>query len=100
MKIHGSRSRKASVTEDLDRDVRTAVIEHVLREVYPDRQEAEVVDTAPTSEGLLVGVKAAPNGYLSTAKYALVTVDDGRIADVETCTGKVLRETLAKEDEE
>ena len=85
---------------DLDRDARAAVIEHVLRDVYPDRQEAEIVDTAPTSEGLLVGVKAAPNGYLSTAKYALVTVDGGRIADAEPCTGKTLRRELEEQDEE
>lgn len=64
-------------------DVRASLIERISIEVYPDRQEAEIVETPPIAEGLLVGVKTA-NGSLSTAKDALVTVDDGRIADVET----------------
>lgn len=88
------------VDGELDPDVRTAAIERVLRELYPDRQEAEIVDTAPVGGGHLVGVKASPNGYLSTAKYALVTVEDGRIDDVEPCSGKELRRELPEEDEE
>lgn len=80
----------------LDPRTREAVVEHVLRAVHPDRLEAEVVDAAPVGDGLLVGVKVAPRGFVSTAKYALVTVDEeGRIVDAEACTGRELRRRLA-----
>ena len=87
--------------EELDPDLRTAATEHVLRAVYPDRLEAEVVDAAPVDGGYLVGVKAAPRGYVSTAKYALVTLDGGgSVAESESCTGQALREAIAEESEE
>ena len=86
---------------DLDPDLRAAATEHVLRAVYPDRLEAEVIDAAPLDGGYLVGVKAAPRGYVSTAKYALVTLDaGGAVAESESCTGKALREAIAEESDD
>lgn len=87
--------------EELAPDVREAVIETVRRELYPDRRDAEILDATPTDGGLLVGVKAAPNGYISTAKYALVTVDDdGTIVDAESRSGKTLRRELSDSTDE
>ena len=75
--------------------VREAAVDHVLASVHPDRLAAEAVGTAPLSGGTLVGVKAAPRGYVSTAKYALVTVDaDGEVLDARGCTGREMREQL------
>jgi len=88
------------VADELAPAVRTAVIKHVLRELYPDRREGTVVETAPLSDGMLVGVKVAPSGYISTAKYALVTVEDGQVSDAEPCSGKTLRQELAEQSEE
>jgi len=88
------------VDEHLDPDVRSAVIEHVLADVYPDRREAEIVDAAPLRGGYRVGVKAPPKGYISTAKYALVTVEDGRIVAADPCSGKALRRELAALEED
>lgn len=80
---------------ELDADTEKAVTRHVLREVHPDRLDADVVDAVPTDDGHLVGVKVAPRGYLSTAKYALVQVDDGAVVGAEACTGRTLRRELA-----
>ncbi|NHN47778.1 hypothetical protein G9464_09235 [Halostella sp. JP-L12] len=87
--------------EELDPGLRAAAVTHVLRAIHTDRQDAEVVDAAPVDEGYLVGVKAAPRGYISTAKYALVTLDDGgTVVDSESCTGQALRAAIAEESEE
>lgn len=83
--------------DELDPDVRETITRHVLREVHPDRLDAEVIDDAATDDGFLVGVKVPPRGYLSTAKYALVTVENGRVVDAEACSGKTLRRKLASE---
>jgi hypothetical protein len=89
------------VDEDIDPDVRTAAIERVLGDVYPDRRDAEVVDAVPLDGRYVIGVKAAPNGYVSTAKYGLVTVDEnGRVLNVEDCSGKTLRRELDRQDTE
>lgn len=81
--------------QDIAPAVREAVLAHVLREVHPDRLEAEVLDAAPLDDGHLVGVKAAPRGYLSTARYALVTVDEGgRVVDAEACSRRAIRREL------
>lgn len=81
--------------ESLDDATRERVREHVLASVHPDRREAEVVAVEPTAHGARVGVKAHPRGYLSTAKYALVTVDaDGKVTAAEACTGRELRADL------
>ena len=83
------------VASDLPPERRRAVVRHVLAAVYPDRLEASVVGTADDDAGLLVGVKAHPRGYISTAKYALVTVDaDGQVVGGERCTGRELRRAL------
>ena len=87
--------------EELDPDLRTAAVTHVLREIHTDRQEGEVVDAAPVDEGYLVGVKAAPRGYISTAKYALVTLDGGgSVVESESCTGQTLRQAIAEESDD
>lgn len=80
--------------ETLPDEARSAALSHVLREVHPDRLEAEVVEAVPEGDRWLVGVKAHPRGYLSSAKYALVTVDDGAVVDSEACTGGELRERI------
>ena len=85
---------------DLDPDLRAAATEHVLSAVYPDRLEAEAVDAAPLDGGYLVGVKAAPRGYVSTAKYALVTLDGGAVVESESCTGRALRAAIAEESDD
>lgn len=79
--------------------VRTQVLEHVLREVHPDRRAGEVVGSIRADDGLLVGVKLSPRGFFSTATYALVTVDeDGRVVDARPCTGQELRRTVEPEE--
>lgn len=76
------------MVDELPPAVREAVVERVLREVYPDRTEATVVGSTVADGGRRVAVKAHPNGYLSSAKYALVTVVDGRVTDAEACSGR------------
>lgn len=84
--------------DDLDSGRRDAVVDHVLDAVHPDRREGEVVGTAPRDGGLLVGVKVHPRGYLSTAKYALVTLDaDGQVVDATACSGRKVRRELERE---
>lgn len=81
-------------------DRRTTALQHVLSTVYPDRLSGSVRGTKRTDDGLLVGVKVDPRGYVSTAKYALVTVgDDGRVVDAESVTGSELRRALAGDDD-
>lgn len=71
-------------------------VAHVLREVHPDRLDATVVGSTPVDGGHLVGVKVAPRGYFSTAKYALVTVDqDGGVVDAEPTTRADIDRELA-----
>jgi hypothetical protein len=84
------------VNEGLPADTRRRVLQHVLRRVHPDRREAEVVGVRPAVDGgRLLGVKAHPRGYLSSASYALVTVDeDGAVIGAEACTGRELRRVL------
>jgi len=96
----GDRAPSARVDEGLDPATRKAVIEHVLREIHPGRQEGTIRDTAPLPGGALVGVKVAPKGYVSTAKYALVTVEDGEITAAESCSGQTLRREIAEQAEE
>ncbi len=92
-------ARPTVVDDELDPAVREAATDHVLRVVHPDRREAEVVGMAPADGGVLVGVKVHPRGYLSTAKYALVTVDaDGRVVDAKACSGRELRRELEREE--
>lgn len=79
---------------------REAAVEHVLREVYPGRLEAEVAGTATDERGPLVGVKVHPRGYLSTAKYALVVLDgEGAVLAAERCSGRDLRRELGPDEE-
>jgi hypothetical protein len=85
------------VAAELPRAARAAALERVLRRVHPDRREAEVVGAVTTDRGHRVGVKVHPKGYLSTAKYALVTVGEGEVTDAEACTGRELRRALAGE---
>lgn len=86
------------VTTDLSDDAYERVVKHVLREVHPDRVEGEVVGTAPVDGGLRVGVKVHPRSFFSTAKYALVTVDDeGQVVDSEACTGRELRRAVGSD---
>ena len=80
---------------ELSEETRDAVLRHVLSEVHPDRLEAEVVATAPRGNGFWVGVKVAPRGYISNAKYALVTVEDGAVVAAEACTGDDIRQSLS-----
>ncbi|PSQ16847.1 hypothetical protein BRD00_09740 [Halobacteriales archaeon QS_8_69_26] len=77
-----------------DPDPGKAAVRHVLQEVFPDRLEASVIGSTSRDGTVLVGVKAAPRGYFSTAKYALVTVDAaGQVVDAESTTrGDVARE--------
>jgi hypothetical protein len=83
------------VASELAPDTRQRVLEHVLRDVHPDRIEAEVVGVAPAADGLRVGVKAHPRGYLSSASYAVVTVDGERtVTESEPCTGGELGRAL------
>jgi hypothetical protein len=80
----------------LSATTRAAVLEYVLERVHPRRREAEVVGVAPEGDGVVVGVKAHPCGYVSVAKYALVTVDgSGDVVDAEACTGVTLRRRLS-----
>lgn len=66
-------------------------VDHVLTTVYPGRHEGEVVGAHETTDGTVVGVKVAPAGYISTAKYALVTVDfTGDVVAAEECTKREL----------
>lgn len=81
---------------DLDESTREAVLNHVLSSVHPDRLEAEIVATAPRGDDVRVGVKVQPRGYVSTAKYALVTVEDGEIVDAKACTGGELRTAVGR----
>lgn len=75
---------------------RATVLEHVLEQVHPRRREAEVLGVASEGDGIVVGVKAHPLGYISVAKYALVTVDgSGDVVDAEACTGVTLRRRLS-----
>lgn len=86
--------------ESLSPDTRAAVLAHVLRAVHPDRREAEVAEVALADDELLVGVKVLPRGYLSTARYALVTVDaDGEVVAAEACTGRELHRALSSDDD-
>jgi len=78
-----------------DVDPEEVAVGHVLQEVYPDRREATAIGSAPADDHVLVGVQAAPRGYFSTAKYALVTVDaDGTVVDAETTTRSGLQRRL------
>jgi hypothetical protein len=95
--------------DDLPPAIRRSALTHALRAVHPDRKEAEVEDVVSgvtvgddpgagpddPDTGHLVGVKVHPRGYLSTAKYALVTVDDeGAVVDAEACTRWELRRRI------
>ncbi|WP_135820872.1 hypothetical protein [Halostella litorea] len=86
--------------EGLNPETRTAVIKHVLRELYPKREEGTILETVTLPNGVLVGVKVAPKGYISTAKYALVTVEDGKVINAKRCSGKTLRRELTEQAEE
>jgi hypothetical protein len=84
------------VAGELPAATRAAVLEHVLEQVHPRRREAEVVGMTPEGDGVVVGVKAHPRGYISVAKYALVTVDgSGDVVDAEACTGVTVRRRLS-----
>lgn len=82
---------------DLPASVRETATEHVLSVVLPDRLSAEVVAAAASGDGWRVGVKAAPRGYLSSARYAVVTVDgEGAVVAADACTRPELRTALAR----
>lgn len=88
------------MTSEPSADARERAVEHVLREVHPDRTEGEVIGTAPVDRGHLVGVKLRPRSFFSTAAYALVTVDDdGRVVEADECTGRELRRAVTVDGE-
>jgi hypothetical protein len=77
--------------------VRETAREHVLSVVHPDRLTAEVVTAAPGDAGWRVGVKAAPRGYLSVARYAVVTLDgDAAVVAADACTRPEMRAALER----
>lgn len=93
-KVLGDGRRSPPVT-DVQESARERAVRHVLHEVHPSRREGSVVGTVPVDDGLLVGVQVKPRGFISTAKYALVTVDDdGRVVRAEPATGREVRRAV------
>lgn len=78
-----------------DDSARTAAIQHVLREIHPDRPSAHVIDAVTIGDGTLFGIKVDAHGFLSQAKYVLVVVDEsGTVTRWEQCDRRRLSRRL------
>lgn len=79
--------------DDLDASIRETAIEHVLEHIHDDRLKGHVIGASTTTDGHHIGVEIEPRGFISTAKYALVTVSaNGDVLEAEACSGQELRE--------